>query len=171
MRVRNVTTAAAAVALLAVIATSRAPSATPVPDSSAVTCNASTVRPVIFAFTAAFNRGDQSRLRRVWSQLDFMWYSVTRTHGVPRTQATHYVTYDRASMLRYFRARHRQRETLRIMRLSFNGVSGGFGNFQYWLTRRALDLAEGAPELYHGKGAASCRDFSPRLAVWSMGRE
>jgi hypothetical protein len=89
---------------------------------------------------------------------------------VTRTQATHYVSYDRATTLRYFRARHRQRESLRLTRFKFNGVSGGFGHFEYSLTRRARDLADGAPERYHGKGAASCTGFTPRLAVWSMGR-
>jgi hypothetical protein len=132
---------------------------------SKATCNTATVQRAVFAFAAAFNRGDQTRLRRLWSQPDFQWYSVTRT------QATHYVSYDRGRTLRYFRARHRQRETLRLTRLKFNGVSAGFGHVEYALIRRARDLAGGAAERYHGKGAASCAGTIPRLVVWSMGRD
>jgi hypothetical protein len=78
---------------------------------------------------------------------EFQWYSVTQT----ATQ--HYVTYDRRIMLRYFAARHRQREKLGLTRFKFNGVSGGFGHFEYSLTRSARDLVDGDPQPYHGKGA------------------
>jgi hypothetical protein len=132
--------------------------------SSARSCDGERVRRVVVSFISAFNRGDRTRLQGLWSRSDFQWYSVTRT------QASHYVTHDRATMLRYFAARHRHLERLRLVRFEFNGVSGGFGHFEYSLTRRARDLAGGVPEGYHGKGAVTCGAFAPRLAVWSMGR-
>jgi hypothetical protein len=52
-----------------------------------------------------------------------------------------------------------------------NGVSNGHAHFDYSLTRRARELAAGEPEPYHGKGAASCAETTPRLAVWSMARD
>ncbi len=119
----------------------------------------------MYAFTTAFNRGDKERLRVLWAtQAHFKWYSVGRS------PQQHYVTYGRAAMLRYFAARHRRNETLTLTRLKFNGISSGHPHFDYSLTRRASDLVAGNPEPYHGKGAASCAEATPRLAVWSMAR-
>jgi hypothetical protein len=52
-----------------------------------------------------------------------------------------------------------------------NGVSNGHAHFDYSLTRRARELAAREPEPYHGKGAPSCAETTPRLAVWSMARD
>jgi hypothetical protein len=129
-------------------------------------CNEAQVRRTVYAFTTAFNRGDQERLRALWAtQAHFKWYSVGRS------PQQHYVTYGRAAMLRYFAARHRRNETLTLTRWRFNGVSSGHAHFDYSLTRRASDLAAGEPEPYHGKGAASCAETTLRLAVWSMARD
>jgi hypothetical protein len=129
-------------------------------------CNELQVKRTVYAFTTAFNRGDRKRLGALWAaQARFKWYSVTRLPD------QHYVTYGRAAMLRYFAARHRQNEALTLTRFKFNGVSSGHAHFDYSLIRRASDLAAGEHEPYHGKGAASCADAMPRLAVWSMARE
>jgi hypothetical protein len=139
--------------------------ATTVSAGSRDSCNAASVHRTVLAFTSAFNGGAQFRLGGLWAtDPDFRWYSVTRT----RTQ--HYVTYERRVLLRYFLLRHRQQERLRLTRFKFNGLGGGFGHFEYSLTRTAHDLAGGRMERYHGKGAVWCAGLSPRLAVWSMGR-
>jgi hypothetical protein len=91
---------------------------------------------------------------------------------VTRTQATHYVSYDRATMLRSFRARSPSARDTAADAIEVQwGVSGGFGHFEYALVRRARDLADEAPERHYGERAASCTGFTPRLAVWSMGRD
>jgi hypothetical protein len=129
-------------------------------------CGAAQVKRVVYAFAAAFNRGDQMRLRTAWAaERHFKWYSVTRA------STEHYVTYSRSVLLRYFSARHRRGESLTLNRFKFNGISAGHGHFEYGLVRRAPDIAAGAPEPYHGKGAASCAAATPRLAVWSMARD
>lgn len=129
-------------------------------------CNEAQVRRLVYTFTTAFNRGDRERITALWaSQAHFKWYSAGRS---PKQ---HYVTYARAAMLRYFAARNRRQETLTLTRWRFNGVSHGHAHFDYSLTRRASDLAGGEPEPYHGKGAASCAELTPRLAVWSMARD
>ena len=139
--------------------------ATSVPTGSRASCNAASVQRTVLAFTSAFNSGDRFRLGGLWApDQDFRWYSVTRT----RTQ--HHVTYERRVLLRYFVLRHLQQERLSLTRFKFNGVGGGYGHFEYSLTRRARDLAAGRPERYDGKGAVSCAGLAPRLAVWSMGR-
>jgi hypothetical protein len=139
--------------------------ATSGPAGSRVSCSAANVERTVLAFTSAFNSGAHFRLGGLWAPAhEFRWYSVTRT----RTQ--HYVTYERRILLRYFVLRHRQQERLNLTRLKFNGIGGGFGHFEYSLTRRARDLADGRLERYHGKGAVTCAGLTPRLAVWSMGR-
>ena len=127
-------------------------------------CNGPDVKQLVRDFVAAFNRGSKLRLDGLWAREGFRWYSVTRS------SKEHYVAYGRGKMLRYFAARHERSEKLALSSFRFNGVGSGYGHFQYTLTRRATDIARGARESYVGKGAASCTDLGPRLAVWSMGR-
>jgi len=133
--------------------------------AAAGSCDAPNVRQLVRAFVLAFNRGDRLRLDALWSRDSFQWYSVTRS------PTQHYVAYGRGMMLRYFVARNRRSEAFPLTTFRFNGVGGGYGHFQYSLLRRASDIAGGARERYHGKGAAACSELGPRLAVWSMGRD
>ena len=105
-----------------------------------------------------------AKLDALWTRVGFRWYSVTRS------TKEHYVSYSRANVLRYFAARHRKAEAFVLKSFRFNGPGGDYRHFQYTLTRRANDIAKGAPEAYVGKGAAVCLDARSRLAVWSMGR-
>jgi hypothetical protein len=158
-----------AVGVASILAAMVMAAATPVtPGHAAVrgSCEALQVERVVNAFASAFNLGDERRLRTLWAtQRHFEWYSVTRS------SSQHYVTYGRAAMLRYFAARHRRGEALTLTRFKFNSVDNGYGHFEYSLLRRARDIANGIPEPYHGKGAASCALATPRLAVWSMARD
>jgi hypothetical protein len=118
----------------------------------------------VVSFLRDFNRGALHRLdREVARSPDFIWYSVS---GDPGQRLNEQAT-DRPSLIAYFKARHAHREHLTLTSFRFNGRSGGYGNFQYRLMRRADDLADGTPVLYAGKGAVSCR--IGRIAVWSMG--
>jgi hypothetical protein len=159
----------ASVGVASILAVTVMAAATPVTPGQAAargSCEAIQVERVVYAFASAFNRGDGRRLPRLWAvQRHFKWYSVTRSSG------QHYVTYGRSALFRYFAARHRRGETLTLTHFKFNGAGNGYGHFEYSLERRARDIAAGAPEPYHGKGAASCAAATPRLAVWSMGRD
>lgn len=161
-------TALAAWAILCSLAVTGPAAARPEPTGGTreqATCTGAAVKRVVRAFVLAFNRGDRIRLDELWSRDSFKWYSVTRS------PSQHYVAYGRGKMLHYFVARHRRAESFALTTFRFNSVGGGYGHFQYSLVRRASDVAGGARERYHGKGAAACGELGPRLAVWSMGRD
>ena len=113
------------------------------------------------AFVRAFDAGDAAALDRLVSPAgSFMWFSVSgagKRLGEPSR--------DRATLARYFRLRHAQRDQYRDVTWRGNGISHGYANFQFRLTRMADDEL---PSRYEGKGAIICEGNS--LAVWSMAR-
>jgi hypothetical protein len=123
-------------------------------------------RELVGRFISAFNRGDVRQLDAVFARgMWWRWYSVGTAPG-KRIQGT---AYNRTTLIKYFRARHRHHERLRLLAFQYNGRSNGYVSFQYELLRSADDMRAPLPRTYVGKGAISC--WAGRIAVWSMGEE
>jgi hypothetical protein len=127
-------------------------------------CSDAEVNGLVSQFVGAFNTGSPHRLKGVWSQRFFHWYSATAPER-------HSVVYTRRGFLAYAVRRHRQHETVMLLTFKFNGYSSGHGHFEYALMRRADDLNSGDGARYYGKGAAYCAGTPHKLVVWSMGYE
>jgi hypothetical protein len=127
-------------------------------------CSDAEVNGLVSQFVGAFNAGSTRRLKGVWSQNFFRWYSATAPER-------HSVVYTRRGLLAYVARRQRQHETLTLLTFKFNGYSSGHGHFEYALMRRADDLNGGDAARYYGKGAANCAATPHKLVVWSMGYE
>ena len=129
-------------------------------------CNEIGGRELVMNFITAFNRGDVQRLDTLFARGTWWrWYSVSNAPG-KRIQAA---AYNRATLIKYFRARHRKHERLTLRSFQAGDRSLGFVNFQYEVLRRADDMKAPTPRLYVGKGAVSC--WAGKIAVWSMGEE
>jgi hypothetical protein len=129
-------------------------------------CDEHGARQLVLRFISAFNRGDMSRLDAVFARgMWWRWYSVGTAPG----RRVGSPAYDRKNLIKYFRARHRKHERLELRFFRFNGLSAGYGHFEYEVLRRADDMTAPRPRIYHGKGAVSC--WAGKLAVWSMGEE
>lgn len=129
-------------------------------------CDERGSRKLVVSFIGAFNRGDVRRLDALFARgMGWRLYSVSSAPG-RRIQTA---AYNRTTLVKYFRARHKRHERLELRSFQFNGRSLGFVNFQYGLLRRADDMKAPTPRPYVGKGAVSC--FAGKLAVWSMGEE
>jgi hypothetical protein len=129
-------------------------------------CDERGSRKLVASFISAFNRGDVQRLDALFARgMWWRWYSVSSAPGRRiRTAA-----YNRMTLVKYFRARHKRHERLELRSFQINGRSLGYLNFEYELLRRADDMKAPLPRPYVGKGAMSC--FAGRLAGWSMGEE
>ena len=112
----------------------------------------------------ALNTGDLASVDQLVAKgTAFKWYSVSGAPG-RRVGAA---AVKRATLLRYLRARHRQKERLDIRSLRFQGPKGGrVGNFNFVVIRTALDYG---PKTIIGKGAVDCRRARPKVVVWSLG--
>ena len=119
-------------------------------------------RKLVTSFITAFNRGDVRRLDALFARgTGWRWFSVSNAPG-KRVQGA---AYNRATLVKYFRTRHKRHERLQLRSFQFHGHSLGFVNFEYQLLRQADDMK--MPRVYDGKGAVSC--WAGRLSVWSMG--
>jgi hypothetical protein len=128
------------------------------------TCDERGTRQHVARFISAFNRGDFTTLDRLFARgMGWRWYAVGTAPG-RRIQG---LAYDRKTLIRYFRARHRKHERLVLQYLQFNGLSAGYGHFEFQVLRKADDIPAPAPRTYHGKGAMSC--WAGKLGVWAMG--
>jgi hypothetical protein len=127
-------------------------------------CGDAEVNGLVSQSVRAFNAGSTRRLKDVWSQRFFRWYTATAPER-------HSAVYTRRGFLAYAARRHRQHETLMLLTFKFNGYSSGHGHFEYALMRSADDLNGGDAARYYGKGAAYCAGTPHKLAVWSMGYE
>jgi hypothetical protein len=131
--------------------------------AAAVRCSGRETLAAVKRFVAEFNRGDLRALDRRFAPAErFEWYS-TSAPGERFNDAAK----DRATLIRYFKARHAKHERLTLRSVKYNGAAEAkYGNFEFTLTRRADDL-HAAP--YLGKGAAWChRRATDELFVWSM---
>jgi hypothetical protein len=93
------------------------------------------------------------------------WYAVGSAPG-KRIQKE---AYNRTTLVKYFRTRHRKRERLQLLSFQYVGRWDGYGHFHYELLRSAVDMRAPLPRTYVGKGAMSC--WTGRLALWGMGEE
>jgi hypothetical protein len=130
-----------------------------------VHCTAGRTRAALVEFVRAFNAGNYHRLNALFAApLQFRWYSSTAPGKRLAAKAQ-----TRATLIRYFRGRHRQADRLRIVSFQFNGNSHGYGNFEWKLRRSAADFHNGAWFSIDAKGAALCRSTSVRFIVMSLG--
>lgn len=135
-------------------------------SSAGESCNEWGTRELVVEFIGAFNRGDFTQLDRLFARgMWWRWYAVGTAPG-KRTQGP---AYNRTTLLKYFRARHKKHERLQLRSFQYTGRSEGFAHFQYQVLRSADDIAGRSPRVYTGKGAMSC--WVGRLAVWGMGEE
>jgi len=122
------------------------------------------MRQHVARFITAFNRGEVKTLDRLFARGTWWrWFAVGTAPG-RRIQGA---AYNRKTLVKYFRTRHGKHERLQLQYLQYNGLSAGYGHFQFQVLRKADDMA--TPVLYIGKGAMSC--FTGNFAVWSMGAE
>jgi hypothetical protein len=134
-------------------------------------CAPTEARSVVLSFVRAFNAGEIRRLDRIFAADDgdgdaatpsFQWYST----GPPGARLGR-AAYDRTTLARYFRARVRVHEQIRLTRLG-----AGYDprrrvvDFSGKLVRSADDLRPRPPQEF--KGAADCVAGHPTLIVWSM---
>jgi hypothetical protein len=124
-------------------------------------CTERGTRTIVFAFVRALKRGDFARLDMLFApKYAFKWYSTTGPGARLAGREG-----NRATLIPYFRIRHQKHERLTIRSFKFNGNGGGYGHFEFFLTRKADDLA---PTRYAGKGAIDCLGKPRAIAVWSM---
>ena len=129
-------------------------------------CDERGSRELVARFIRAFNAGNVKQLDAVFARgMSWRWYAVGSAPG-RRVQVA---AYNRTTLIKYFRARHKQRERLVLRSFQYSGWSNGFSNFHYELTRIADDMRPRVARTYVGKGSVSC--FAGKLALWSMGQE
>ena len=153
-----------------VIATAAAAVAVPVgftaSPTAATACDATTARSAFAAYLRAFDTGDFVKLDRLFAPEPlFQWYAVAPPHGRVAPEAMR-----RASLLSFFRARHRQRELQTLVTFTFAStqtrLEGSVANFNGVISRRARDL----PAERRGfKATIQCRDGTARFIVVSIG--
>jgi hypothetical protein len=145
--------------------------APPSTGTAARPCSASEVGRTVRTFFRAFNAGDRMRLDAVFARDDgdgdagtpsFQWYSI----GPPGARFGA-AAENRATLVRYFLARHRRGERLRLVSLHLGANAYGYFHLTFHLYRRARDLPR--PGVFEGKGAAICAGPRARIAVWSVG--
>jgi hypothetical protein len=140
--------------------TSKAPLAAP------VRCNSATVRAKLTAFVRAYNAGDLRRLDELFSRRRFVWYSSGRP-GMRLNRAAE----NRATLIPYFRERHRRADRLSLGAIRFQGFASArqLGHFSLAGKRRAADFHGGRWFALPGKGALDCSSATASIAVLSLG--
>jgi hypothetical protein len=131
-----------------------------------VRCDVATLRATLVAFVGAYNRGDLSRLDRLFSRTRFAWYSANSPGARLRGAAS-----DRETLIAYFRGRHRRGDRLALLSYRFNGYSRGsdLGHFDWRARRRAEDFRGGRWFELTAKGALDCSRPPATFAVLSLG--
>jgi hypothetical protein len=128
-------------------------------------CEAQPTRAALGDFVRAFNAGDYRRLNALFAGPSwFRWYSSNAPGQRLRADAQ-----NRATLIRYFRSRHRKADRLRLVSFRFNGNSNGYGNFIWKMRRSAADFRSGAWFKIESKGTALCRDENVSFIVMSLG--
>jgi len=149
-------------------------------------CRPRRVAGLLIRFLDAFNQGRQAELSSAFfvsegpsppdfSSTDYRpwsWYSSSEIGDDGRV-LRHFTTSDQGELLRYFARRHRQGESMRLLKvgLTQTGLLDMKSNvgFVFVLTRDAPDLAPdvGGPDhVAYGKGALNCDNL--RIFAWRM---
>jgi hypothetical protein len=138
----------------------------PFRTKSGVVCDATAVAGALRAFAAAFSAGDLRRLDALFAHDSFGWYSS----GPPGERFTPDAQ-KRETLIRYFAARHRQHDRIRLVSYRFNGYEKlrVIGHFELTFARRAGDYREGEEFESVGKGAIDCSSSPIRFMVLSLG--
>lgn len=138
----------------------------PFTSPGGVRCDVATVSGTLRAFVRAYNRGDLRRLDELFSREHFVWYS-SGGPGVRRLSDAE----NRATLIAYFRRRHRQGDRLSLLTLRFNGYESqrDLGHFELSGTRRADDFRGGRWFRLLGKGALDCSNPPVTIAALSLG--
>ena len=124
-------------------------------------CTPTEAQQLVVDFTVAFNAGNTRRLNRIFAKEPaFEWYSA----GKPGDRAGREAR-NRSTLMRYFRARHRQHERLQFVWMG-GGNAYGLFQFPFHLVRQARNLPAAVHE---GKGAILCTTRSVTIVVWSWG--
>ena len=149
-------------------------------------CRPRPVAGLVIRFFDAFNQGRQGELSSAFfvsegpsppefspiSYQSWSWYSSTET-GVDGRVRRDFTTSDQAELLRYFAHRHRQGESIRLLKLSLTqtGVLDEESNvgFNFVATRDAPDLSPnlgGPARIASGKGTLNCENL--RIFAWRI---
>lgn len=132
-------------------------------------CAPAEVADLVWSFFVPFNRG---KGRAATAIIDPRagpkdvrprgWYSVTEG------RRRHFVAYARRPLLRYFAARHRRHERLRLLELAVGPEGEGTAGFSFRVRRTARDLRSiGITNtVATGKGSVACG--RGKIFVWSM---
>ncbi len=149
-------------------------------------CQPRRVAELLIRFVDAFNQGRQEELSSAFfvsegpSPPDFStadyrswsWYSSSEI-GDDGTVARSFTTSDQGELLRYFARRHRQGESMRLLKVSLTqtGILDMESNvgFVFVATRDAPDLPVGLggpARIAYGKGALNCENL--RIFTWTM---
>jgi hypothetical protein len=123
-------------------------------------CSPRAAASAIARFLDAVNRGDPGAANAFDFDAVGGWYSdgLSKTRGVSIRST--------AELQRYLLSRHRQQERLRLRELRID-ASGGLGQLEFKLARRAQDLVPGRWLAVEGKGALACDSGAP--VTWTMG--
>src|SRR5207249_1705573 len=116
-------------------------------------CDVRAVSGALHWFKGAFNTGDMPGHQALFSRTRFAWFSSTRP-GLRSDPAAR----NRATLIAYFRARHRLHDRVLSFTFRFNGFEPGrsLGHFSLTGTRRADDFRGGEVFRFAGKGALDC---------------
>ena len=129
-------------------------------------CDEAASRGSLSTYLRAFNRGDLATLNQLFApQSEFQWYAVAPPRG-----RVGLVAMDRASLLSFFRARHRHLEVQKLVKFTFASTQtrpeGLVANFNGVIVRRARDL----PVQRRGfKATIQCDDGATQFIVVSIG--
>lgn len=131
-----------------------------------VRCDVGALRTTLAALVRAYNRGDLRRLDRLFSRERFVWYSSSDPGARARDAAE-----TRATLIPYFRQRHRHGDRLILLTSRFNGYEQqrDIGHFALSGRRRADDFRGGRWFRMVGKGALDCSKPPLKIAVMSLG--
>ncbi len=149
-------------------------------------CHPRRVAGLLIRFVDAFNQGRQQELSSAFfvsegpSPPDFStadyrswsWFSSSEI-GDDGTVTRSFTTSDQGELLRYFAKRHRQGESIRLLKVSLTqtGLLGMESNvgFVFVATREAPDLRAGLggpARIAYGKGSLNCENL--RIFTWTM---
>jgi hypothetical protein len=149
-------------------------------------CRPRRVADLLIRFVDAFNQGRQEELSSAFfvsegpSPSDFSsadyrpwsWYSSSEI-GADGRVIRDFTTSDQGALLRYFAKRHRQGESMRLLKVSLTqtGLLESERNvgFVFVATREAPDLPAGLggpARIAYGKGSLNCDNL--RIFTWTM---
>ncbi len=149
-------------------------------------CHPRRVAGLLIWFVDAFNQGRQEELSSAFfvsegpsppdfSSADYRswsWFSSSEI-GDDGTVQSNFTTSDHSELLRYFAKRHRQGESMRLLKVSLTqtGLLDTESNvgFVFVATREAPDLPAGLggpARIAYGKGALNCENL--RIFNWTM---